>query len=172
MSSKIADKPVGKPRGKPFAKGNPGRPQGARNKSSVALETILFGKAEEIMNKVTELALQGNPMALRLCVERILGSPSERRIRIDLPDLRSSTDAAPVLVALLEKVTTGEITPSEGELVSGFVEKTIPHLKEREGFEKRLEEVTEALKKTKPEGEDKHWLSEQLKPFLEAIEET
>jgi hypothetical protein len=171
MSKQSIIKKTGKPRGKPFEKGNPGKPRGARNKTTAALETILFGNAEAITNKAIELALVGNPMALRLCVERIFGTRSERMISVDVPPLKSATDGALVLAALVEKVTGGEITPGEGALLSELVERTIPHLKEREGFEKRLEAVTQAMEKSSAEGEDRHSLSELLKPF-ERVEQT
>lgn len=33
------------PRGRPFEKGNPGRPRGSRNKTTAALEALLDGQA-------------------------------------------------------------------------------------------------------------------------------
>jgi hypothetical protein len=60
----------------PFRKeqsGNPaGRPKGARNKATVASETLLDGEAEAITRKAVEMALDGDTTALRLVMERIL----------------------------------------------------------------------------------------------------
>ena len=46
-----------KTRGRPFEKGNPGRPEGARNKATLAAQVLLDGEAENITRKAVELAL-------------------------------------------------------------------------------------------------------------------
>ena len=46
-------------RGRPFAKGNTGRPKGSRNKVTVAVETLLDGDAERLTRKAIELAMEG-----------------------------------------------------------------------------------------------------------------
>jgi hypothetical protein len=48
--------------------GNPaGRPKGVRNRATAALEKILDGDAEAILNKAVEMAKDGDPVAMRLC---------------------------------------------------------------------------------------------------------
>ena len=54
-----------------FAPGNPGRPRGARHKTSQAIEALLEGEAEGLTRKAVDMALQGNTTALRLCLERV-----------------------------------------------------------------------------------------------------
>src|SRR6516162_1772746 len=65
-----------KQRGRPFTKGrsgNPaGRPRGLRNRSTLAAQLLLQGKAEALTRKAVELALGGDPAALRLCLDRSL----------------------------------------------------------------------------------------------------
>ena len=49
--------------------GNPsGRPKGSLNKSTLATQALLDGEAEALTRKVVELAKEGNPVALRLCL--------------------------------------------------------------------------------------------------------
>src|SRR6516225_9807088 len=59
-------------RGRPFEKGrsgNPaGRPRGSRNRSTLAAQLLLQGEAEALTRKAVELALGGDPTALRLCL--------------------------------------------------------------------------------------------------------
>ena len=43
-------KSVGKPRGRPFKSGNPGRPPGSRNKVTQTLEQLAEGQAEQIFS--------------------------------------------------------------------------------------------------------------------------
>jgi hypothetical protein len=68
-----------KQRGRPFKpgqSGNPlGRPKGVRNRATVAAEALLEGEAEALTRKAIELALAGDPTALRLCLERISAAP-------------------------------------------------------------------------------------------------
>jgi hypothetical protein len=53
--------------------GNPkGRPAGARNKATQSAELLLDGEAEALTRRAVELALAGDGMALRLCLERII----------------------------------------------------------------------------------------------------
>src|ERR1700716_2521073 len=47
--------PLLKPRGRPFKPGNPGRPPGARNKATQAIEQLAEGHAESLGEKVMEL---------------------------------------------------------------------------------------------------------------------
>jgi hypothetical protein len=65
-----------------FAKGNPGRPKGSRHKYILAVQDILDGEAETLGRKVVELALAGDTVALRLCLERIM--PPKKDFRLNL----------------------------------------------------------------------------------------
>jgi hypothetical protein len=62
-------KNASKTRGKPFQPGNPGRPKGARHKTTLAIETLLEGEAETLTRKAIEMAKGGDITALRLCLE-------------------------------------------------------------------------------------------------------
>lgn len=71
----VPDKTVTKQRGRPFEKGQSGnrdgRPQGSRNKATLAVEALLEGEAEALTRKAIERALEGDIQALRLCLERV-----------------------------------------------------------------------------------------------------
>ena len=58
-------------RGGRFKPGNPGRPKGARHKTTLAIEALLDGEAEALTRKAIELAKAGDLVALRLCLDRI-----------------------------------------------------------------------------------------------------
>ena len=62
-------KNAGNTRGKPFERGNPGKPKGARHRVTLAAETLLEGEAEAITRKAIELAKAGDGPALRLCMD-------------------------------------------------------------------------------------------------------
>jgi hypothetical protein len=56
---------------RPGQSGNPkGRPKGARNATTLALESLLDGQAKALTQKAIDLALSGDLMALRMCLDR------------------------------------------------------------------------------------------------------
>ena len=111
-----------KPHAGRFAAGNPGKPKGARHRVTRAAEELLDGEAEALTRKAIELAKEGDPMALRLCLERILPPRKERPVDIVLPVLTGPKDAVTVSAALLAAVAAGEIAPGEASVVGRLVE--------------------------------------------------
>jgi hypothetical protein len=77
-------------RGRPFAPGNPGKPKGARHRTTLAAEALLDGEAEALARKAVELALAGDTLALRLCLDRILPPRRDRPIAFRLPPVGSA----------------------------------------------------------------------------------
>ena len=109
-------------RGRPFAKGNAGRPKGARNKVTVAVESLLDGEAEGLTRKAIELAMKGDTTALRLCLERIAPPRKDSPTSFPLPDINKPTDTPKAVHAVLKAVSEGDLTPTEAESISGVVE--------------------------------------------------
>ena len=106
--------------------GNPaGRPKGARNRTTVAVEEILDGEADALARKAIELALGGDTVALRLCLERIAPAKRERPTPFMLPELKTAGDAVRASAALVEAVAAGELTTAQaaelGKLIESFV---------------------------------------------------
>src|SRR5215213_10832715 len=87
-------------RGGRFKPGNPGRPKGARHKTTLAIEALLDGEAEALTRKAIELAKAGDLVALRLCLDRICPPRKDRPVTFTLPSLESGTDAKNAVAAL------------------------------------------------------------------------
>ena len=103
--------------------GNPsGRPKGSLNKATLATQALLEGEAEALTRKVVELAKSGNPMALRLCLERLLPPRKDRPITFALPQLEGAQDLPQALKAILEAVARGDITPGEGQTLTAMLD--------------------------------------------------
>jgi uncharacterized protein DUF5681 len=100
-------------RGKPFERGNPGRPQGSRNRATIAAEALLDGQAEALTQIAIEKALAGDMQAVRLCLERIAPVRRDRPIRLAMPSIRSPADVVEASAAILAAVAAGDLTPSE-----------------------------------------------------------
>src|SRR5690349_7173832 len=82
--------------------GNPsGRPKGARNTTTVALEGLLDGQAQALTQKAIDMALGGDITALRLCLDRMLPVRKDRPVSFDLPPINSPEDAVSIASAVL-----------------------------------------------------------------------
>jgi hypothetical protein len=55
-----------------FARGNSGGPTGARNKATLAIQELLEGSTEALTHKAIELALSGDTVALRMCLDAFI----------------------------------------------------------------------------------------------------
>ena len=115
-------------RGRPFQKGrsgNPaGRPRGSRNRSKQFIEELL----------------DGDPNALRLCVERILAPRRERPVQLDLPPIRNVADIAGAMAAITNAVAQGDLTPGEAEGLGRLIETYLRAI-EASDFDARLKAI-------------------------------
>jgi hypothetical protein len=113
-------------RGKPFQKGRSGNPggrrRGSRNRATLAAAVLLEGESEALTRKAVELALAGEPVALRLCIERILPVCRERAVRLALPAIEGANDISAAANAVTSALARGALTPSEAERIAIVVE--------------------------------------------------
>lgn len=135
-----ADKTNQKQRGKPFQKGvsgNPsGRPQGSRNKATIAALTLIEGESKALVRKAVELALNGDIQALRICLDRITPTlkATSKPINARLPAGGSLADQA---AAVYEAARLGKITPDEAMTLMSLLQGQIK-IKELTNIEERL----------------------------------
>lgn len=124
---------------KPGKSGNPsGRPKGARNKTTIAIEALLEGEAEELTRKAIEMAKGGDGPALRMCLDRLAPPRKDAPVCFDLPPIKSVADAVEASSALLSAVAGGEVTPDEGSRIMALL-TSHKVLVESGEFERRLE---------------------------------
>lgn len=102
-----------------FAKGNKvgGSKAGSRHRVTKAIEALLEGEAEELARKAVEMALEGDTVALRLCLDRLAPPRKDSPISIRLPKVYDLKDAVGASTSVLDAVSEGEITPDEGARV-------------------------------------------------------
>ena len=101
-----------------FTSGNSGRPKGARNKKTQAIETLLEGQAEAL----TQTAISRDSMALRLCMERIAPAPKDNTVSFTLPQMNNALDASQAAGSVLTAVSEGNLTPLEATRVMGLID--------------------------------------------------
>jgi len=121
-----------------FATGNPGKPKGSRHRATQATQRLIDDQSEAITQKAVAMALAGDTVALRLCIERIAPARKDAPVEFNLPNVESAADAAKAAAALLRAVSEGAVTPLEGATVMGLLEQYRRTLEASE-FEKRIE---------------------------------
>lgn len=134
---------------RPGQSGNPmGKPPGTLNRSTQAVQALLEGETEALTRKAIELALQGDMVALRLCLDRIAPppKPAARPIMLDGPMPNSLTGIARELVA---GAAQGNIPPDiAATLISAIA--NVAKVEEMEQLKARMESLERALKGRKP----------------------
>jgi Family of unknown function (DUF5681) len=129
---------------RPGQSGNPrGRRVGCRNRASLIAEALIGGQTEELTRKAIDLALAGDIIALRLCLERILPVARERPCTFKLPRLETCADAAAALGLIADGLANGELLPYEAESLSGVVASFVKTVEVAE-FENRLAALEKA----------------------------
>lgn len=123
---------------KPGQSGNPsGKPKGTRSHATRALLQMMEGDAQEITQAVIDAAKGGDMGAARFVIDRIVPAARERTINLDLPSVSTPNDAATAQARILQAVADGEVTPGEGNTLSGIVEARRKAL-ETEELERRI----------------------------------
>ena len=125
-------------RGRPFEQGNPGKPKGARHRTTLAIDALLDGEAETLTRKAIQMALAGDTVAMRLCLDRLAPPRRDRPVPFALPKLETAADAKSAAAALVQAVADGELTPSEAADLSKLLDNFTRVLESTE-FQARLE---------------------------------
>src|SRR5215468_12666045 len=141
MADGLTPKPPGRARGRPYERGRSGNPAGrqtgSRNKATLAAAALLAGESEALTRKAVELALAGEPAAMRLCLERILPPCRERAVKFALPPIESAADIAAAMKAVTSALAGGVITPGEAARIAAVVDTFVRAI-ETSDFERRL----------------------------------
>jgi len=144
MSDIAIPKPRRAARGRPFTKGRSGNPRGRevgrRNRASLAAEALLDGEADALTRRAVELAIEGDPAALKLCLERILAPRRERVVRFALPPIDSAADIARAMGAVAAAVADGALTPGEASALAQLVDTFVRAI-ETSDFDRRLQSL-------------------------------
>ena len=90
-----------------------------------------MGESEALTRKAVEMALAGDSIAMRLCMERVLPPCRERTVKFSLPIKSarngeasgpSPQDVSLAMNAVTKALAQGEITPGEAERIAGVVD--------------------------------------------------
>jgi hypothetical protein len=108
-----------------FQKGqsrNPAKLPTTHHQAAMLAERLLRGETEGIVRSVIEKAKQGDMIALRLCLERIVPPRRDRPVYFAIPALNSAEDASKAMGAITTAVAHGELTPGEAAELARLIE--------------------------------------------------
>ena len=105
-----------------FTDGNSGRPKGSRNKATIAIESLLEGQSEALTQIAISKALDGDSVALRLCLDRIAPPMKDKPVVFPIPQMQDAVDASQAAGSVLSAVSEGMLTPIEGTRVMGLID--------------------------------------------------
>jgi hypothetical protein len=83
---------------------------------------MLDGEAEALTRKAIDMALAGDTVALKLCIDRIYPVRKDRTVSFPLPPITSARDAADIAAAIAQAVAAGDITPGEAAEIAKVVD--------------------------------------------------
>jgi hypothetical protein len=110
----------------PFAKGqsgNPaGRPVGSRNRSTCEMHEALEESGLPLIQRLLELAGEGNMGAMRQCLDRLMGKHRPPAVALPSPDSPNYVVAA--LTEIHRALGAGEIASDEAARLVDFVGRT------------------------------------------------
>jgi hypothetical protein len=119
-----AEQSAQKQRGRPFVPGQSGnrngRPKGARNRVTRAVQALIDGQGEALADKAVEKALQGDSAMLRALLSTLVPPRRERTVEFALPKIESSTDALKASSAVIT-CAAGELSPHEASQIMGLI---------------------------------------------------
>jgi hypothetical protein len=129
----------------PGQSGNPaGKPKGTRHVATRLAEALIDGRAKELVDKAVEMALAGDPTAMRLVLDRLCPPRRERTVSLEMPSIKSAADLIAAASALTEATVAGDITPSEAASLSTLVSNVAKAVETVE-IVARLERIEEQL---------------------------
>jgi hypothetical protein len=100
-------------------------------------EQLLDGQAEQLVQKLVELALDGNVAALRMVLDRVCPPRKGQPVDIVMPPINSSQDVFPAIASVWTAIRDGQLTPEEASALSIVIDRSI-HAIELQDIAKRI----------------------------------
>jgi len=89
----------------------------------MAAQALIDGKADALVQKALELALEGDGPVLRAMLDRLCPPRKDSPLTLaGLPKIKAAADLPKATARVLEAVADGTITPSEGQALAGLLE--------------------------------------------------
>jgi hypothetical protein len=94
-------------------------------------------KQSAFAQKAVDMALAGDTVALKICIDRIFPPRKDRPVTFPLPPINTARDAADVMSSIMNAVAAGQLTPADAAELSKVVPCTVKSFEAAE-FAKNL----------------------------------
>jgi len=134
----------------PGQSGNPsGRPAGIADKR-VKNRELFLTRAPDLINKAIDMALDGDVVAMKLCIDRIVPKISHNTLEshIIAGDMKDPDELLKVGCNLISEITDGRLNTQNGKALSSILENQ-RKLIELVDLKNMLEELQELIKNKK-----------------------
>ncbi|WP_439925675.1 hypothetical protein [Nitrobacter sp. JJSN] len=112
-----------KTRGRPFKPGNPGKPKGAKHKTTLFLENMTDEDRAAFVSMIIRQAARGCRASQKLIADRI--EPTRKaRVRFTLRPIATVDDVVAAFADIAAAVASGVLTLDEAAAASTIIEKT------------------------------------------------
>lgn len=114
--------------------GNPsGRKKGAKNSKNLPyLRSVVEQYGDKLVTMAVELALEGDTAMIKLCLDKIFPSYKAQDLPIVLPDFPYHQHPFVQARFLVDAVVSGQISPSQGEVMINAVIKSSPCIEDKD----------------------------------------
>lgn len=127
-----------------FTKGTSGNPSG-RPANAEAVRKLLEPRREELVTKAVELALDGDSIALKLCLDRISSPLKSELSLVVIPGFESAFTIMEKANLIIQSIAEGRISIESGErLLTALT--TYNKIYELYELEKRIQKLEKCVK--------------------------
>jgi hypothetical protein len=137
---------VRKARGRPFKPGNPGRPPGSKNKITQMVEQLAEGQAEQLIQKVLELAQAGDLACLWIILDRLWPLRKGQPVNVVMPPINTPQDVVSAIASIWTGIRDGRLTPDKASALSIVVDRSVQAI-ELHDMTRRIAALEEARDK-------------------------
>lgn len=109
-------------RGRPFGKGNPGRPRGVKDKRVIMAEAMSSDDFKKVVAAMLRKALKGDVPAGKLFFDRLWPVPKGRNVFLPFPDTGTAEGVAAAMSQVVQALGRGELDPAEAQQVEQVLE--------------------------------------------------
>jgi hypothetical protein len=107
---------------KPGQSGNPAGPKvGSRHPITRMLQQMVDDDGPAVIRKAISMAKEGDTIALKLVLERLLPPVKARTVELELPPIEGAVDVHAALQSVTKAVASGAISPEEGASIAALI---------------------------------------------------
>jgi hypothetical protein len=111
------------------------------------VEQLVEGQAEQLVQKVLELAEAGDVSCLRMILDRLWPPRKGQPVNVVMPPINTSQDVIPAIASIWTAIREGRLTPDEASALSIVIDRSIQAI-ELHDITKRiaaLEDITRRI---------------------------